>query len=454
MSTNQPAVSWSSSHPHLRGAFAPVWEERDDKDLLIEGEIPAGLNGTYMRNGPNPRFEPDTYIYPIDGTGMIHAVYLNEGRARYRNRWVRTAEFLQEEAAGHRIFGSIFGPGPKANLANTHIVPHAGRILALWEGGKPHLMDRELATLGSFDFQRRLPGAMSAHPKIDPETGEMIAVAYDAATCDLNYLVIDRAGALRTVITFSSPWPAMVHDIAVTRNYVVAIVCPYVLGQPAPEWRPSLGTAIAVIPRRGSDRGIQWLETHPFFHFHVMNAFEKGDGIEIQLPWFSSYGAADTQHRLELHRLWINLQNRTVRDEPLDDQPCEFPRINDAYAMRENRYGYVALRNPRPNETVTTGSFEAIARYDFHTRNRVTRVLPPGEFAGETVFVPAVDAKQEGDGFLLTFTYDAMEDRSRFEILDARNLEAEPVARIQLPCRVPAGLHGSWIPDPVTDSHR
>ncbi|QOY91278.1 carotenoid oxygenase family protein [Paludibaculum fermentans] len=444
MTADNASPAWVSDNPFLHGPYAPVFEERDDRNLPVQGEIPRDLNGAFLRNGPNPQFAPEIYQYPMDGTGMVHAIYFEDGQARYRNRWVRTTEFLQEQAAGHRLFGPTFGPPPVANLANTHIIRHAGRYLALWEGGLPHLLDRDLNTLHPHDFDGRLPGAMSAHPKFDPDTGEMVAVAYDANEPRLDYLVVDRHGVLTKALSFDGPWPAMIHDVAITRNYVVAFVCPYVLEQPQPQWRPALGTAIAVIPRRGGGQAIRWLEAPPFFHFHVMNAFERDHYIEVQLPWFSSYG---TPGRLELHRLRISLENGATQDEPLDDCPCEFPRINDRFAMRENRFGYVAFRNPRPNETPTPGVFEALARYDLKTGSRVVRTLPAGEFVGEPVFVPAPGGTAEDDGYVITFVYNARDDRSSVHLYDARDLYAAPVAQIPLPARVPAGLHGSWVPE-------
>lgn len=443
--------SWSSNNPYLQGVYAPVFEEQDEQDLQVEGEIPRGLNGVFMRNGPNPQFEPSSYQFPMDGTGMIHAVYFQDGKVRYRNRWVRTKEFLLERDAGRRIYGPTFGPPPTANLANTNIIRHAGKFLALWEGGKPYSMDRDLNTLGVYDFDGRLPGALSAHPKIDPETGEMIAVAYDSIASRLDYLVVNSNGVLEKALSFDSPWPAMIHDVAITRNYAVVFVCPYVMEIPAPQWRPALGTAVAVIPRRGTEQGIRWFETSPFFHFHVMNAFERDQYIEIQLPWFSSYGAT-VPGRLELHRLRINLESRTILDEQLDDCACEFPRINERFAMRENRFGYAAFRDRRPNEQPLSGTFEAIARYDFRTGGREVNTLPAGEFVGEPVFVPASSGQVEDEGYLITFVYSAATDRSSLYIYDARNLYAPPIARIKLPCRVPAGLHASWIPSDSPES--
>ncbi|MET1028950.1 MAG: carotenoid oxygenase family protein, partial [Dongiaceae bacterium] len=158
---------WTSENPFLRGAFTPVFDERDDADLAVQGDIPRTLRGVFMRNGPNPQFPPDNhYAYPFDGTGMIHALYLENGQARYRNRWVLTREVLAERAARHRIYNSTFSPPPQADLANTNIVYHAGRYLALYEAGIPYELDRDIKTLGAFNYDGNLPSVMSAHPKL------------------------------------------------------------------------------------------------------------------------------------------------------------------------------------------------------------------------------------------------------------------------------------------------
>ena len=212
-------MSWTSDNPFLRGPYAPVFDERDKSDLAVDGQIPRALRGVFMRNGPNAQFKPEQYVYPFDGTGMIHAVYLEDGRARYRNRWVLTRELQEERAAGRRIYGPSFGSPPNPNLANTNIIRHAGKYLALFESGAPYEMDRELNTVGIFDYQGRLPGVMSAHPKVDPDTGELVAINYDIAeTTTLTYMTADRAGRLQRIVTFKAPWPAMVHDIAITEK--------------------------------------------------------------------------------------------------------------------------------------------------------------------------------------------------------------------------------------------
>ncbi len=281
------ASQWASTNPALTGAFAPVFDERDDANLVVEGEIPAGLRGIFMRNGPNPQFEPDThYAYPFDGTGMVHAVYLQDGQARYRNRWVRTADFQREQAAGRRIYNSTFSAPPHANLANTNITFHAGRYLALYEGGKPYEVDRELATTGLFDYGGTLPTVMSAHPKLDPASGELLSIAYNAQTGAMIYLRASRTGQLDTVVPFQAPWPTMVHDVAITERHVLAFIGPAVWGQgragPPIAWQPERGMTVAVIPREAKSAGdIQWITGAPFFQFHIMNAFADGDRIEV-----------------------------------------------------------------------------------------------------------------------------------------------------------------------------
>ena len=237
----EPAAAvpqWTSTNPALAGAFAPVFDERDDSNLVVEGEIPAGLRGVFMRNGPNPQFEPDThYAYPFDGTGMVHAIYLQNGQVRYRNRWVNTAEFQKEQAAGHRIYNSNFSAPPHADLANTNIILHAGRYLALYEGGKPYEVDREIKTVGLFDYEGKLPTVMSAHPKLDPASGELLSIAYDAQTGAMIYLRANRAGQLDTIVPFQAPWPTMVHDIGITERHVIAFIGPAGGGSASPDRR-------------------------------------------------------------------------------------------------------------------------------------------------------------------------------------------------------------------------
>ncbi len=451
-----PGVSaiepWSSDSPFLSGAFVPVFDERDETDLKVQGEIPAGLRGVFMRNGPNPQYKPDEhYAYPFDGTGMIHAIYLENGRVRYRNRWVATKEVLEERAAGHRIYNSSFSAPPHADLANTNIIYHSGRYLALFEAGVPYEVDRELKTIGLFNYGGKLPTMMSAHPKLDPVTGELLSIAYDSRTGALAYLRADKAGTLDRIVPFQGPWPAMVHDVCITERHVVAFICPLVFDRSKPgppaTWQPERGTMVAVVPRGAqSAEEIVWVKTAPFFQFHTMNAFTDGSRIEVTVPWYDSYSLTRPSSKLELHRLVIDTDKKTLEDHALDDQACEFPRVNDAHLGRRARYGYVGLRDPRPGEKFQSGAFEAIARYDLTTGKKVIHNFPAGSTVCEPVFVADPHGKVEEDGFIFTFVHDANSPAGSFVILDARNLSAAPLAVVPLPRRVPAGLHGNWVP--------
>lgn len=196
---------------------------------------------------------------------MIHAIYLENGRARYRNRWVLTKEVLEERAAGHRIYNSSFGAPPHADLANTNIVYHAGRYLALYEAGVPYEVDRDLNTVGLFDYNGRLPTVMSAHPKLDPATGELLSVAYSSQTGALAYLRADKTGRLDRIVPFQAPWPTMIHDISITERHVVAFMGPAVFDRsragPPVTWQPDRGSMVAVVPRDAQTAAdVRWIK--------------------------------------------------------------------------------------------------------------------------------------------------------------------------------------------------
>jgi carotenoid cleavage dioxygenase-like enzyme len=440
---------WSSKSPFLLGAFLPVFDERNDVDLAVQGEIPRALRGTFMRNGPNPLTPPDDhYVYPFDGTGMIHAIFIENGRVRYRNRWVRTKEVREERAAGHRIYNSSFSPPPNANLANTNMIFHGARYLALFEAGIPYELDLDLNTVGPFDYDGGLPTVMSAHPKLDPSSGELLSIAYSARTGDLAYLRADKTGRLDRIVPFQAPWPTMIHDIAITERHVVAFVGPAVFdrtrGGPPVTWQPERGSVVAVVPRDATEAAdIKWIKGAPFFQFHTMNAFAEGHRIEVTVPWYDSFSLTKPSTRLELHRMVIDLEQNTIQDQIIDDRASEFPRINDVHLGRRARYGYVGLRDPRPDEVRQSGAFEAFARYDLTTGSKIVHRFPAGMTVCEPVFVPDPDGNAEDDGFIFSFVHDASSPGGSFVILDARHLADKPLATVQLPRRVPAGLHGS-----------
>jgi carotenoid cleavage dioxygenase len=432
---------------HLRGNFAPVTEEVTARDLEVTGAIPPELRGRFFRNGSNPKSGWSAHWFL--GNGMIHGVELRDGRANwYRNRYVRTPLLETPDAERIRPDGTI---DRTASLANTHVIRHAGRIMALEEGSFPWLVSPELETLGPHDFGGKLTSAMTAHPRICPVTGELLFFGYGPLP---PYLVYHRAAPDGTLVQSEEiqvKGPTMMHDWNVTRNHVVFMDLPLVFdlgllakgGIPI-RWSDDYGARLGVMPRHGTNDDVVWYEIDPCYVFHPMNAYEDGDRIVLDVSRFPklAFGPEDTGGEpAVLHRWIIDREAGKVLDQPLDDRPADFPRVADAVVGLEHRYGYMMATG---RDMKSFG--QELYKYDLRSGSSWTYRFGPGFTAGEPVFAAATGGS-EGEGWILTYVYDASRDRSDLVILDATEFEKGPVARVHLPCRVPNGFHGSWIPD-------
>ncbi len=466
-------------HPFLRGYYEPWPMEGDIYDLAVEGELPRELLGTLFRIGPNPQYAPRGRYHLFDGDGMVHAFQFELGRVHYRNRWVRTERFRREREAGEALFGGLFDPktsDPRVagasvfeqNVANTNIVDHGGNLLALWEGGKPYkLHEQTLDTVGVWDFEGQLDGPMTAHPKIDPETGEMLMFGYSSSPPYLRYHAVDAQGTLVRSEDIDAPFPSMMHDFLVTRDHIIFPVFPVCLSAPDSAnpgsmltWEPDRGTHLGVMPRAGSNRDITWLQIEPGYMFHAMNAFsEDGRVIADVCRYPSMPGLVSGPEAAPplLTRWDIDLTAGVVTNTTLDDRPAEFPRIDDRFAGLPYRHGY-ARGLARPNSTDRREG-DTILHYDLVRGQCCVRDLPPGDVPSEPVFVPRISTPGErrrthlleGDGFLLMTVYRAAVHRSDLVILDAQNIDCEPVATVTLPHRIPYGFHGNWRPASISE---
>jgi carotenoid cleavage dioxygenase len=448
-------------HPFLKGNYAPLLIEGEAFDLPVQGELPRELHGTLYRNGPNPQFAPRGRYHWFDGDGMIHAFRLRDGRASYRNRWVRTARFAAERAAGESLFGGIADlpsgdlrvAGTQPNAANTNIVWHAGRLLALWEGGPPHALDPvTLETLGPHDFAGQLQGPMTAHPKLDPENGEMCFFGYGFEPPFLRYHVADARGRLLRSVPVDAPWASMVHDFVVTPRHVIFPIFPATIRMENVErtgspigWEPELGARIGVMARDGDGSDLKWFEIDPCYVFHPMNARDDGDHVVLEVCRYARlplFEGADTQGLEDLSarltRWTLDLAGGGVKEERLDDAVCEFPRFDERRAGLSYRHGYAAGIRPG-GERVDT-----IFHWDLATGKRRDHVVPEGDVVGEPIFVPRSAQAAEGDGFLLVVAYRGGQQRSDLLVLDARNVDQPPLASVMLSHRVPFGFHGNW----------
>lgn len=462
-------MTWTSANPHLLGNFAPIFDELDVDSLqVVAGRIPDDLAGVYMRNGPNPLFEPISYTYPFDGDGMIHAVYLNNGKARYKNRFVKTRGLEAEQRAGRALYGGILAPipvdpalvlpdgdpGPFKNGAFVHVIEHAGRILALLESTTGYELTGDLDTIGEWCAGTDKPLELGAHTRRHPVTGGLFAVSYSVEHPTVTFHQIDANGRYVESTELTMAAPTMVHDFILTEHHIVVLAGPVVFdfgsaaeGNSPIQWRPGLGTQICLIPLDGGK--IRRLQADPFFVFHFANGFERQGRIVIDYVRHQRlhFGASSGDDHLPpmLHRMTIETQSGRIEDRRLMERSVEFPRVDGRRDAMETRFIYV----PTLTETFTqtgspAGTFNAIARMDTETGHLALQDFGNG-LVGEPVFVPKDGSTAEDDGYIALFVFDPADRTSDFVLLDARHIDAAPVAVVRMPRRVPQGLHGSWI---------
>lgn len=437
---------------HLRGNGRPVTEELTLSNLKVTGSIPRELDGRYIRNGANPF--TGFSAHPFFGDGMVHGVRLRDGKAEwYRNRYVQTP-FIANPSTNVMDPAVMFDM--KSSKANTHVVGHAGRILALEEGHFPFVLDGDLGTVGPLDFGGALTGSFTAHPKVCPVTGEMLAFGYSMMPPFMRYLRVSADGKLVQSENITVGGPTMVHDFNVTRNHVIFMDLPAVFdmklamsgGMPI-RWDDNYPARLGVMPRDGTDAQVRWFDINPCYVFHPMNSYEEDGKIVLDVARFSHIWR-DSDMDFPMPTLWrwtIDLATGKVHEAQVDDRPGEFPRVADSVIGLKHRYGYVMAMsdNAASNPMASSG---AVLKYDRQTGVRTDFDFGRGCSPGEPVFAPAAGGKDEDDGYLMTFVHDASTDTSRFVVLDAKSMDKTPVASIELP-RIPSGFHGSWIPSSV-----
>jgi len=457
------------NNPYLASNFAPITDELDLENLQVVGEIPKDLCGIYMRNGPNPAFPPISYTYPYDGDGMIHAIYLRDGKASYSNRYVQTKGLIKERKAGKALYGGLFkilpidpawaGPEDEPfaikNGAIINIVRLGNQYLALSEGAPAYQLTSKLETLGEWNPENNnKPLEVCAHTRRDPHTGDLWFINYSVMPPFLSLYRFDAQGKLGNKWEIHTNFPTMVHDFVLTENYIVIFDCPAVIdlaqlmkGGSILNWQPQLGTRIGVMSRQSGC--IQWLQTDAFFVFHFANAYEQDNKIIIDYVRHEQLGMLTGDDRNlktppRLYRTVLSLEEGNMKHFALGEERIEFPRISDETNSLPHRFVYSLSKT---HNIENSCAFNALVKYDLTTQEADSRDF--GSFAeiSEAVFAPSDNDCSEDDGYLMLFVYDNRSQQSEFVILDARNHTKEPLARIILPRRVPNGLHGSWMPD-------
>jgi carotenoid cleavage dioxygenase-like enzyme len=450
-----------ATNPFLNGNYAPWREEGDAYDLEIEGELPRELNGALYRIGPNPHFTPRGRYHWFDGDGMVHAFLLRDGRAAYRNRYVRTAGLTAEMKVGRALYGGLLEQPrelppdmpPFKNAANTNIIGYANRMLALWEAGLPHELKPEtLETVGTYDFGGKLNGPMTAHPKFDPVTGDLLFFGYGPFPPYVTWYRAGRDGKLIESRGIDTGLPAMMHDFIATDNYAIFFVCPSVFhienaaqGKPLVAWEPQHGTRIGAMNRKTGE--VKWFQDEAFYVFHFLNAYEENGSLIVDGCRMAALDMTGNSFGGNPPLPWrwsLNLQDGSLRQNQIDDVSNEFPRFDERLAGRKHRYGYFV---GGPNQSLDSDQpFQALLKRDYQTGKLETHSLGNNFMPGEPVFVPRSKSSGEDDGWILAVWYDAERNRSEMVVLDAHDFARRPIARVKLQHRVPWGFHGNWVP--------
>lgn len=469
-----------------KGGYQSQPNEYEYEIQDIEGKIPPELVGTLFRNGPGLLDIGGTSIHhPFDGDGMISAFSFKNGKAYFRNRFVRTEAYVQEKAAGEMLYRGVFGtqkPGgwlnnvfdlKLKNIANTGVIYWGGKLLALWEAAEPHRLDpATLETIGIDYLDGVLePGdAFAAHPWVDPSC-EMDG----GAPCLVNFRVNPGLSSKITIFEFapdgnllrrhshSIPGFSFIHDFIITPNYCIFFQNP-VNFNPLPflfgvrgagecvQFQPDKPTTIVLIPRDPQNTEVKTFSVESGFVFHHANAFETEaqvyiDSIAYQtLPQVqpnSNYKEVnfDSLDPGQLWRFTLNLKDGTVERQLLEGRCCEFPTHNPNYVGRDYRYLFIGAAT---NDTGRNAPLQGILKLDLQTKKRQLHSFAPSGYVSEPIFVSKPNTTEEDAGWVLTLVYDGSKHRSTLAILDGQNLAGDALALLHLKHHIPYGLHGSW----------
>jgi len=468
-STIQP-----NEHPYMNGAWTPQTEEFNGTDLEVIGQIPADIDGVYVRNTENPVQEPIGRYHPFDGDGMIHVMSFKDGAATYRNRFVRTKGFQAEQEAGRALWAGLaenpaksLRPGWGAHeglkdSSSTDVVVHAGRILStFYQCGEGYRLDPYTLEQDGIEAWTPIDG-ISAHPKVDEATGELLFFNYSKHAPYMHYGVVGADNRLKHYTPVPLPGPRLPHDMAFTTNYSILNDLPVF-------WEPELlekglhvvrfhremRSRFAILPRYGTEKDVRWFEADPTYVLHFLNAYEEGDEIvldgyfeEDPEPQSSNSAPAGFERIMafldqsklkpKLHRWRFNLATGETREQRLDDRVLEFGVINNQFGGRKYRYAYSAVS--KPGWFLFTG----LVKHDLETGESWAVDFGEERYGSEPGFAPRVGAVDEDDGYLVTFITDMNAGRSECVVYDAKRLDDGPVCRIIVPGMISSGTHATW----------
>ncbi|KAJ7569398.1 hypothetical protein O6H91_01G076300 [Diphasiastrum complanatum] len=489
----------------LSGNYAPVSESKPRTSLPIAGALPACLNGEFVRVGPNPKFKPVAAYNWFDGDGMLHGLRIKDGAATYVSRYVKTSRLKQEEFYGAAkflkigdlrglvgiLFSNLYTLRKKLGIlddssgvgtGNTALIYHNGKVLALHEADTPYVVklleDGDLETVGRLDYEKNLNHPFTAHPKVDPVTGELFFFGYQFEPPYLTYRTVSKEGALRKPVTITIPEAVMIHDFAITENYAIFMDLPLffrpqnlIQGKLIISYEPTVNSRFGLLPRYAKDElQIRWFELPPCYIFHTVNAWEEEDEVVLfacRMPSFDFEVTIDCKKDYhstppnELFEFRFNVKSGAAVQKKLSEGSVDFPRINEKYVGRKHRYAYACVfENPT--------EIRGIVKFDLHEEPKFSKEFNvggnvqgvfwfgPDRYGSEAVFVPTSNDKEalEDDGYLLCFVYDKKTRKSEVIVIDAKTMASEPIAVISLPVRVPYGFHAIFVTEEQLGAQR
>lgn len=442
-------------HAFLSGLHSPMDAESTIETLHVTGHIPASLDGRYLRIGPNPMKPNQANHHWFIGDGMVHGVRIKDGKALwYKNRWLRSN-------AVSAALGEPPAPGirhPRTDTANTNVLGHAGKIWGLVEaGGKPVELGPDLETIAHNPFEATLQGGFSAHPHLDPETGEMHAICYEGEDQTIiRHVVVGRDGKVRREEPIRVKHGPMIHDCMITKNYVIILDLPVTFsmklllaGHVFPyAWNPGHKARVGLLPREGSDADVLWCDVEPCAVFHPANAYETADGTVVMdvcahdTMFATSRIGPDSKH-CPFERWTINPHQRIVARTVIDAESQEFPRPDERYIGKPYRYAFT-MALPK-DHLFEQGADTRLFKHDLERGTREVHDFGTNRHPGEFVFVPKTEMAAEGDGWLMGYVINMADETTDLVILDAQNFTGDPVASVHIPHRIPPGFHGNWV---------
>jgi carotenoid cleavage dioxygenase-like enzyme len=459
---------------------APTRIEADIVGLeCIQGEIPAHLDGTFYKVVCDRQF-PSFMKGDIDlfnGDGMALSFRFHNGRVDYKSRYIKTPRFNAEREAGRALFGGYRNPftddaaveGMVRGIANTNVFFHGGKLYAAKEDSPPLILDPDtLETVGDYDFEGSLTSkTATAHPKVDPKTGEMVFFGYAAkgeTSRDIAYYEADASGRIIHETWFKAPYSSMVHDFAVTQNYVIFPIIPLRSeadflrkGESHFQWDPNEKVYLGVIPRKGKGENIQWFEGPNRFASHIMGAYDDGRYIHLDtpvsesayFPWFPitdgrPFDPEKAKGYLSRWTIDTQSQTRTFSEKKINRYASEFPRMDDRYETLKYSWGVMGLSDV-PEQQASGVGFRWVATVDVQSGKQ--KIYYPGHEStiGEPVFVQGAEDAPEGHGYVFVIVSRRDLMHSELVVLDAQNVDKEPVCTLKVPLRIPKGLHGNWV---------